>query len=66
LGTRREARADIAVWLRGLGLQQYEQAFHDNAIDAAVLPDLTAEDLKELGVKSGCAFEAGLACDPLD
>jgi len=41
---------DIAVWLHALGLQQYEQAFHDNAIDAAVLPDLTAEDLKELGV----------------
>jgi class 3 adenylate cyclase len=41
---------DIAVWLHALGLQQYEQAFHDNAIDAAVLPDLTAEDLKDLGV----------------
>jgi class 3 adenylate cyclase/predicted ATPase len=41
---------DIAKWLNGLGLQQYEQAFRDNAIDAAILPDLTAEDLKELGV----------------
>ena len=41
---------DIAAWLRGLGLQQYEQAFRDNAIDAAVLPELTAEDLKDLGV----------------
>jgi class 3 adenylate cyclase len=41
---------DIATWLRGLGLQQYEQAFCDNAIDAAVLPELTAEDLKDLGV----------------
>jgi hypothetical protein len=35
---------------RGLGLQQYEQAFRDNAVDAAVLPELTAEDLKDLGV----------------
>ena len=41
---------DIASWLRGLGLQQYEQTFRDNAIDAAVLPALTADDLKDLGV----------------
>jgi class 3 adenylate cyclase/predicted ATPase len=41
---------DIATWLHGLGLRQYEEAFRDNAIDAAVLPELTAEDLKDLGV----------------
>jgi SAM domain (Sterile alpha motif) len=41
---------DIATWLRGLGLAQYERSFRDNAIDAEVLPRLTAEDLKELGV----------------
>jgi len=41
---------NIAAWLHGLGLPQYEQAFRDNAIDAAVLPELTADDLKELGV----------------
>jgi class 3 adenylate cyclase/predicted ATPase len=41
---------DIAAWLHGLGLQQYEQAFRNNAIDAAVLPELTADDLKDLGV----------------
>jgi class 3 adenylate cyclase/predicted ATPase len=41
---------DIAAWLHGLGLQQYEQAFRDNAIDAAVLPELTTDDLKDLGV----------------
>ncbi len=41
---------NIAAWLRGLGLGEYEQAFRDNAIDAAVLPELTAEDLKDLGV----------------
>ena len=41
---------DVAAWLHGLGLQQYEQAFCDNAIDATVLPELTAEDLKDLGV----------------
>jgi class 3 adenylate cyclase/tetratricopeptide (TPR) repeat protein len=31
-------------------MQQYEEAFRDNAIDPAVLPDLTADDLKDLGV----------------
>jgi class 3 adenylate cyclase/predicted ATPase len=41
---------DIAAWLHSLGMQQYEKAFRDNAIDAAVLPELTADDLKELGV----------------
>ena len=41
---------DIAAWLKSLGLQQYERAFRDNAIDGDVLPKLTAEDLKELGV----------------
>src|SRR5215510_8924130 len=42
---------NIAAWLHGLGLQQYEQAFHDNAIDAAVLPELTADDLRDIGVE---------------
>jgi len=41
---------DVAAWLHGLGLQRYEQAFRDNEIDATVLPRLTAEDLKDLGV----------------
>src|SRR5436190_950881 len=31
-------------------MQQYEPAFRDNAVDAAVLPELTAEDLRDLGV----------------
>lgn len=41
---------DIASWLHSLGLPQYEKAFRDNAIDMAVLPELTTEDLKDLGV----------------
>jgi class 3 adenylate cyclase len=41
---------DISAWLHGLGLQQYEQAFRDNAIDASVLHELTPEDLNDLGV----------------
>ena len=43
---------DIAAWLRRLGLEQYEQAFRDNDIDAKVLPDLTADDLTSIGVTS--------------
>src|SRR3954452_1436987 len=41
---------DVGAWLRGLGLERYEQAFRDNEIDAAVLPRLTADDLKDIGV----------------
>ena len=41
---------DVAAWLESLGLDQYAQAFADNAVDAAVLASLTADDLKELGV----------------
>jgi class 3 adenylate cyclase len=41
---------DLGVWLRGLGLERYEAVFRDNEIDDTVLPNLTAEDLKELGV----------------
>ena len=41
---------DVVVWLRSLGLGQYEKVFRENEIDETVLPSLTAEDLKELGV----------------
>src|SRR5215471_7265832 len=41
---------EITDWLRGLGLEQYASAFHDNAIDAEILRELTADDLKDLGV----------------
>jgi class 3 adenylate cyclase len=41
---------DIGGWLRSLGLEEYEMAFRENKVDAAVLPKLTAEDLKDLGV----------------
>jgi hypothetical protein len=43
---------DIVVWLRSLGLGKYEAAFRENDIDETVLPNLTAEDLKELGIAS--------------
>src|ERR1700747_2183524 len=41
---------DVVVWLRRLGPRKYEAAFRENEIDETVLPNLTAEDLKDLGV----------------
>ena len=41
---------DLGGWLRSLGLGKYEAAFRENQITEKVLPNLTAEDLKELGV----------------
>jgi class 3 adenylate cyclase len=41
---------NVAGWLRSLGLEQYEVAFRDNEINELVLPNLTLEDLKEIGV----------------
>jgi len=42
---------DIASWLRQMGLEQYESVFRAHAIEGSVLPSLTAEDLKDLGVE---------------
>jgi hypothetical protein len=41
---------DVVVWLRSLGLEEYEAAFRNNKIDERVLRNLTQEDLKEIGV----------------
>ena len=41
---------DVGGWLRRLGLEHYEAAFRENKIDDTVLPSLTADDLKDLGV----------------
>src|SRR3954454_18870342 len=41
---------DVADWLRTLGLDQYEAAFRENGVDAEVLPTLTGEELKDIGV----------------
>jgi class 3 adenylate cyclase/tetratricopeptide (TPR) repeat protein len=43
---------DVGGWLRGLGLGQYEAAFRDNKIDADLLPRLTGDDLKDIGVSA--------------
>jgi class 3 adenylate cyclase len=43
---------DIEKWLRGLGLQQYVTAFRENNVEAEVLLQLIADDLKDIGVSS--------------
>ena len=42
----------VADWLQKLGLGQYAQRFAENDISFSVLPDLTDQHLKELGVSS--------------
>jgi hypothetical protein len=41
---------DVAAWLQGLGLERYETLFRDHEIDWEVLPKLTPDDLKEIGI----------------
>jgi class 3 adenylate cyclase len=43
----------IADWLKKLGFSEYAQRFVENDIDVSVLPHLTDQDLKELGVSLG-------------
>jgi class 3 adenylate cyclase len=44
---------DLAHWLEKLGMSEYAQRFAENDIDASVLPHLTDQSLKELGVSLG-------------
>src|SRR6266550_4492428 len=44
---------DLAEWLGRHGLDQYAQTFAENNIEFSVLPDLTENDLKKLGVSLG-------------
>jgi hypothetical protein len=43
---------NVTEWLRSLGLEQYAPAFEDNHVSSELLPSLTADDLKELGIAS--------------
>jgi SAM domain (Sterile alpha motif) len=54
---------DLGEWLRSLGLERYEGAFRDNAIDETVLSDLTDQDLEKLGVLLGHRRERAIASD---
>jgi class 3 adenylate cyclase/tetratricopeptide (TPR) repeat protein len=44
---------DVRAWLEGLGLSEYAGAFETHKIDGGVLPDLTEQDLAELGLPIG-------------
>jgi class 3 adenylate cyclase len=44
---------DIGIWLRSLGIEQYETLFRENDIDVEVLSDLTEGDLEKIGVSLG-------------
>lgn len=41
---------DVGAWLKSLGLERYEATFRENGVDAEVLPTLTGEELKDIGV----------------
>ncbi len=43
----------ISDWLAKLGMSEYVRRFAENDIDCSVLPYLTEQDLKELGVSLG-------------
>lgn len=43
----------IAEWLKKLGISEYAARFTENGIDVSVLPHLTDQDLKDLGVLLG-------------
>jgi hypothetical protein len=49
-GSSQDAIMDLGSWLQSVGLEQYEAAFRDNKIGRDILPKLTADDLKDLGV----------------
>ena len=41
---------NIKAWLEGMDLEQYARSFTENGVDLSLLPELTNEDLKDLGV----------------
>jgi hypothetical protein len=43
----------LADWLKKIGMSEYAERFAENDIDMAVLPDLTDQHLKDLGVSLG-------------
>jgi class 3 adenylate cyclase len=44
---------DVGTWLGGLGPGQYEAVFRETGIGVEVLPELTEQHFKELGVSLG-------------
>ena len=44
---------DVGTWLGSLGLDQYGPAFREKQIEADALPELTEQELREIGVPLG-------------
>ena len=44
---------DLRYWLQQIGLEQYAETLAANDIDFDVLPELSDDDLKELGLSLG-------------
>ena len=45
--------SELDTWLERLGLSKYHAAFTENEVEFSDLPDLTEDDLKELGLPVG-------------
>ena len=56
---------DIAQWLEGLGLGQHARAFVENEVTLDILPHLSDDDLKELGLALGARRRVQLALGSL-
>src|SRR5579872_6520396 len=48
---------DLGTLLRNQGLERFEAAFRDNGIDESVLPHLTQDHLRELGLPLGARIK---------
>ena len=55
---------DLRTLLRNQGLERFEAAFRDNGIDESVLPHLTQDHLRELGLPLGARIKllAAIRC----
>jgi class 3 adenylate cyclase/predicted ATPase len=42
---------DVRAWLEDLGLGRYAETFAENGVDLDLLPELSNEDLKDLGIE---------------
>ena len=56
---------DVGDWLKSVGLDALEPVFASQDLDFAVLPDITDEDLKELGLSLGHRKKLRRAIDEL-
>ena len=47
----------LVGWLKSLGLERFEATFRDNAVDESVLPHLTEDHLREMGLSLGARIK---------